>query len=298
MDMGTTEGSSDYQTITSQLDGESGNQPVGMQQEPAPPQQSPEPQAPTQTQQQPGTSSNWNGQEWSLKYRDQQIIPKDRQHLISLAQQGLSYSQSMEQLKRQREQMEKEYAPFHQLQTMLQQNPALAQRMAAVLAEQQQQQPLQQPLQPQQQPQYNVPPELANNVQELSQWRAQMMEQQADQALTSEIDQLKKADPSQNWDVPDDSGMTLTYKVMKGAYDGQYPSLQAAYRDLMWDQQMTASKANALKEQAAQRQAQSKAGVVNGAPVAGVPQQSAGYRPGQSYNDLAQQATQELMGRT
>ena len=56
-------------------------------------------------QQQVGGDPNWNPSEWQLKFRDQTIVPKDRAHLVNLAQQGFSYSQRMQELKQREEQL-------------------------------------------------------------------------------------------------------------------------------------------------------------------------------------------------
>ena len=82
------------------------------------------------TQGQPGTpAATWNPQEWGMTYKGQQVFPKDRQHLVNLAQQGWGYSQSMEQLKREKAEIEAskgQYSKYDALEKALTQNPQLA----------------------------------------------------------------------------------------------------------------------------------------------------------------------------
>jgi hypothetical protein len=268
-----------------QPDNNSGNVVIGDAGQQASPQQYSQP-TPA-----PAPQGNWNPDEWGLSYRGQTIKPKDRQHLINLAQQGLSYSQSMAALKQQQEEMQKRYQGYDQLDNLFRTNPAVAQRVAAVLQEMEQGTPQQQ-----QQAAMQLPPEFLNEIQELKEFKTTFVQQQADQQLDAEIAKLKGDYADEQWDAPDPNGQgTLIYRVMKHAYDNKFPNLNSAYRDLMWDHRQTAIKADALKQGVANRQAQTKAGVLTGA-TPGQPSQRPQftYNKSDSYNDLVGKAVAAL----
>jgi hypothetical protein len=119
----------------------------------------------------------------------------------------------------------------------------------------------------------------------------------ADAQLESEIGKLKSQFPEQGWDTLDGQGQTLMQRVLKHAYDNEFPNIQAAYRDLQWDAHVTSAKAEALKQQSAQQIAANKAGIVSGG--APRPQPSNGglqYQPGDDYKTLTQKALATVGG--
>lgn len=279
------EGQQDTAPLVGQREGQQDPGVLASQDQPA--------QPPVQGQAQ---SSNWNPTEWQLDYRGQKVTPRDKDHLRQLAQQGYSYSQSMAMLKKQQQDLQNRYSRYQTLEQTFEQHPELANQIWGSV-----QQYLQQVNQPQQQAQPNgqqayVPPELLQKVQELDQFRNQYVEKQADQELEAEISQLKSKYADQPWDVDNGDGNgTLIYRVMKHAYDGNYPSLNAAYRDLMWDAHMTNTKAETLKKAQETRQAQTKAGVISGGTgLTAAKPATSGYQSGDDYKTLVSKAVAEL----
>jgi hypothetical protein len=251
-----------------------------------------QPQAPQPVQQQ-----QWNPDEYSLNYRGQVIKPRDRQHLINLAQQGLSYSQSMEVLKRQQQDMQGRYGQYEQMEQLFKSRPDLGPKFAQLLMEQQQQP--QQPQQQYQQQQYQgLPPEIMQKIEELDKFRGSVIEKQADSQLDNEIDTLKRKFNDQQWDMPDPDGKgTLLYRTMKHAFDNNFQSLESAFKDLMFDHYVTETKANALKSAKENRQQQTRAGIVTGGPQTN-PQAPAAqplqYNRGDTYDDALKKALASL----
>jgi hypothetical protein len=82
---------------------------------------------------------------------------------------------------------------------------------------------------------------------------------------------------------------------MKHAYDNNFPTLKAAYKDLMWDAQQANTQAETLKKQAERNQTLKKNGVVIKGGQGGSVSKP-GYKPGMDYSDLAKAALQSLGG--
>ena len=246
------------------------------------------------TNQQP----TWNGQEWALNFKGQQIIPKDRQHLVNLAQKGYSYESAMEQLNQERQKLTQQgqsYQKYSQLDEALQGNQEFARKLWDFVqqnkAGQQQQQQGEQ--------QSELPPQVSSalsELEELKSWKQQLQEQQANQAIEKEINDLASQYPNYEWQADDGTG-TLAWKIMKHAYDNGITSMKMAFRDMMFDKSATTVKMDTLKQAKETQQAQHRQGVVqsSGAPT-NMPMKKSGYSPADSYNELTQKALASLGG--
>lgn len=220
-----------------------------------------------------GGDPNWKANDWQLKYRDQTIVPKDKNHLISLAQQGYSYSQRMHELGEREKQLNsqsEQYKQYQALEEAFQKNPAFREQIMNWY--QNSLTPGIKPPEKQQgenQPQ--LPPELLKEIQELKGWKQefqtyqqQQLQQQAESEVASEIDKLKEKYSRQDWDQMGSNGLTLTQEVVKHALDNNGIKLESAFRDMMYDQQSKNSEAEGLKKAAELQAANKKAGVVSG----------------------------------
>jgi len=235
-------------------------------------------------QQVTGGDPNWNPQEWQLKFRDQVVVPKDRNHLINLAQQGFSYSQRMQEMKSREDQLNAQKAQYDQyakLEDAFARNPAfreqimqwyqnsltpgVTQSQAAAASPQQS----------------SIPPELLQEIQSLKEWKQnfesfqqQQQEQQADNEIMSEIQQLQQKYARDDWESPASNGNSLLKEVIKHAYDLGGVKLETAYRDLMWDSHTKQSEIGGMKKAAEAQAASRKAGVIAGGRSKGaVPKQ-------------------------
>ena len=250
-------------------------------------QQQPAPANMTQQQQ-----DAWDAAQYQLNYRGQMYQPKDKQHLISLAQQGLSYSQSMAALKQEQEQLKGRYGQYEQLETLFKERPELGPKFAQLLMEQQNQIQQGHPIPQNQQ----LPPELLQKISELDNFKQTYVAEQADKQLDGEIEKLKGKYSDQSWDIPDPTGKgTLTYRVLQHAYEGQFSSLESAFKDLMFESYVQSTKASTLQKAKENRQQQTRAGVVTGSrPSAPPPAQGNGYKQGDGYGDLVKKALASL----
>ena len=230
-------------------------------------------------------AQTWNPQEYAMSYRGQTVMPRDRQHLINLAQQGWGYTKSMEQLNREKQEMESkrgQYQKYDALEEALKTNPQLAESIWGMVQKQYsgsggETDPAQNQL----------PPEVMQKLNEFDQFKQDFASSKADESLSKEIQQLRSSNPNNNWDVDDGNG-TLQQRVLQHALDNNILDLRVAYRDMMWDTQAATVKAEALLQAKQARQAQKKAGVVDGGiPTNGASKkESGGYKAGDSYQAL------------
>ena len=256
--------------------------------QPAPQQQpAPAPQAPD--------TSWFRPDQVQLKYRGRTVQPRDYNHAVELMQRGWDYAQRMGDLKQQLQQIESmkgKYGQYDQLEQAFQQNPQFRQRIMQLYAEATGQvQPGQQPTQSQLQndPAYRELYQMMQGMQgQLRTWQ----ESKADQEVEGEIEQLKNSMPTIGWDGRTETGHTLLYDVIQHAVKNRFPNLAAAARDYLWDTHTTAVRAEAAKQAAEQRKANSRAGVVSKGQRP--PQRKGQSLSGKSYDELAEMAKQSL----
>ena len=219
-----------------------------------------------------GGDSSWNAKEWQLKFRDQTIVPKDKHHLVSLAQQGYSYSQRMHELKQREDQLNgksQQYDQYAKLEAAFEKNPGFREKLM---------QWYQDSLTPGTAPtataapsQSSIPPELLKEIQDLKGWKAEWEKSQqeqkkekADQEIHAEVESLKSKYARDDWDTPSSNGLTLAKEVMKHAYELGGVKLETAYRDLMWDSHTKSAEITGIKKATENQAAAKKAGVVSG----------------------------------
>ena len=214
----------------------------------------------------PSADDDFNPESWTLRFRGREIQPKDRQHLINLAQQGYLYNQKAQELSARERQLQEQagqYAQYQQLVEAFQQNPALKQKLVQMYQEAQQGGYSQQAQQPGmgQQPIEQLTPYL-QKVNELDQRFKQLDDEKADQEVQNEIASLIANHPDDDWKSRDENGRDLKWEIVNHAYRNNFPTLEAAYRDLMFDTAVTRAKSEALKRQAEQKRKAHKAGIV------------------------------------
>jgi len=284
-----------YEAITAELDAEQsgdGTQaPIEGQDEYTEDQGQPEGQT-----QEPAPQSDWDGSQWQLKYRDQTIVPKDREHLIALAQQGYSYSSRMKELKDRESELEGmkgKYSQYEQLEAAFEKNPEFRQQILQWYQQSttpgQQQQPQGQPAQGQGQ----VPPEILKEIQELKGWKQQFESYQASQQqaaadgeVENEIKTLQEKYPRDDWDVLSSTGKTFIQEVIEHAYKNGGIKLETAYRDLAWDQNKVNTAAESSRGAGADQARAKKAGVAAGGKSRGAVPPSQVNPAGMDYGDI------------
>lgn len=253
-----------------------------------------------QSQQATPQSPTWfKADQIKLKYRGQEVSPRDYNHAVQLMQQGYSYSQAMAQVNQMKQQLDSQKGKFTQyekLEQAFQQNPAFAAKIWSMYQEAmggkggQAPQSGVQPNTPQD-PQYYQLMQMVQQMQgRLSQWD----EAKADSEVEREIQDLRTKFSTAQWDAVTETGHTLLYDVLSHAHQNRFPNLLAAARDYLWETQVANAKMQGAEQTAQQRQRNARAGVISNGAAA--PAKSGGkVNLGEtSYDDLTNMALKDL----
>lgn len=232
---------------------------------------------------------NFDPKTWSMTYKGQTVMPKDRQHLINLAQQGWGYSQSMADLKRQRAEIEAskgKYSKYDALDQALTSNPQLAESIWGIVQKHN-------GTGSDNQPGQGLPPEVMTKLQEFDQFKQTYQQQQADQTLQSELKELRGKYTDEPWDVNTGEG-TLEQRVIQHALDKNILDLHVAYKDLMWDNMQSKVKATTLNKAKEAKLKAAKQGIVDGgSPDSGSAAKDQTYKSGDTYHSLTEKILQK-----
>lgn len=247
-----------------------------------------------------GTSApQFDPQQWSLNFRGQNVLPKDRDHLVNLAQKGWSYEQSMEQLNQERAKItgqQQEFARYAELDKAIKGDPQFALKLSNFISEHYNN------AQNAQQGNNNEGEytqeyiQLKTELDSLRSWKDEQMVERAQKQIDSDLAAL--ASKYSNFDWQTDSGEgTLAYRILKHAHDHGMTDVNAAFRDLMFDNVAEQTKFQTLKQQKEQQQRQHRQGVVQtGAPSSSGTQKPVAYNSNDSYNDLVAKALKQIGG--
>lgn len=243
----------------------------------------------------PNSQDTFDPKTWALNYRGQQIIPKDRDHLINLAQQGYSYSQSMAELKKQREELEAmqgKYKGYSELDTAISQHPGLAEKINQIYYDY-----INGNQQSKDEGEFRDPryDSLSQELNDLKNWRAKQLDREADEQLNHTIESLKKKFPDQPWDQNDGTG-TFQQRLIQYALDNDITNLELAYKDMMWDSIASNTKATALKNAKDQIQKNNLNGIVETGTASAGGGKQLRYDPNDDYGDISRKAIQLLGG--
>lgn len=244
-----------------------------------------------QEQQQQNTQPEWNGTEWQYKYKGRVFVPRNKEHILALMQKGHGFNSEYDRLKQERQQFEQtrsSYDKYAQLDQMLQEHPELQQKINNVVYEYRNGNQ-----QTSTSKSGEVDPTVLEQRQILEQTRGlyeQLTAAQADKQLSDEINQLKQRYP-QDWGTDNGDG-NLERRILQHAYQHGFPSLEAAYRDYMWDSVQANAKADALRNNKKTRQEQFRSGKTGfGAPNSLPPNKNVDVTK-MSYNQIVDAVVQ------
>lgn len=129
---------------------------------------------------------------------------------------------------------------------------------------------------------------LKATVQDLAQYKNQIVTQQEDSAYNEELNAIKKQFPKLDFSTPDENGKSLEYKVLEHAKQNGINKFTAAFRDFYHDELMKIKAEEAKEAVIKDKQAKSKLGVVSVSPQPSTTK-TLDHR-GKSYNQLAEEA--------
>lgn len=247
----------------------------------------------------------WDGKEYAIKFRDKEIVPKDKAHLITLAQKGYLYDNRVGEMKTREEslqQQEAKLAKLQQLNEAFEKNPKLQQRIFSLYqevlsgkAEAEQAgdaataegnadiaAKLKEMFAP-----------LQSKVQELESFRQTWIQRDADDWAKHQISDMREKHPEHDWDAVDsESGKPLWKTVVDIAVKkGLTDNLDDAYRLFFFDHVGQSAAADALKKQAEKEAEDRKRGVITTGSTGKTPKQ--GVVPdtrGKTYDQVAAEA--------
>lgn len=247
--------------------------------------------------------SDFDRSAWAYKVRGQILYPKDRNHLVQLAQMGHDYGERVAELKRQSEEIRKQgesLSKYRQLEEAFGKNPDFARKVWDLQHQfssgkvQQNGQGGDEELPPWARSVMDENKTLKEQLEGLNNRYQEWENSRADSEIKKEIDSLKSNHSEHDWDTNDGNG-SLLMRVLKHAHENKFPSLEAAYRDLHWDTREVDLTARVKKQMDEERKQNKKRGMVmDDAPTG--PKQSEGPVDIRklSYAQLSQLAAKEM----
>lgn len=261
------------------------------------------PEVSEETTQEPVVEGNakqpveWDGSQFTLKFRGKEIIPESKEKLINLAQRGHLYDTKLSDLQARENTLTERLKAVEQYESLskaFEENPAFKQQILNLYYQSQNGGNAQESVEGSEQP-AATDPKLLERVNNLTQWQEQYEQNRADEDLRKEISGLVEANPDVDWKSTDEEGNTLVQDVLKKAHERGGIPLDDAFRIVYWDNMKEQAAANALK---ANVEAKEKA-ASKGKPVSAQPSQPVAKPPAKdertmSYDEIARDVIKNL----
>ncbi len=230
-------------------------------------------------------------QQFMLNYKGQPIPPRDRQHLINLAQKGHSFEQSMEDLNKQKrdmEDMQSKFGKYEQMDKYFQENPAFANEITQLQARYAGGNVPEQDGQPTQ----GMDPQLIQRLDALEASDKRRTNEVEDYKVNQDISDLKRRYPDRDWKGDTGNG-TLDIRLLQHAQDKGIQNLDSAYRDYFYDEVAAKAQNQTIAQGAEKQKEMTKAGIVQtGVPAAQMAQPF--NVKGSSYDQIDAEAKKRL----
>lgn len=141
--------------------------------------------------------------------------------------------------------------------------------------------------------------ELQNQMKEILTLKETLMaERQAakakqdEEAYFKDFNEIKEKYKDIDLESPGEDGKTLEFKILEHAQKNNIPNFKTAFRDYMHDELLSRTEQKAKEKVVSDRVAKSKLGILGTSPTPKTVVKD--YVKGKSYNDLEQEALQEL----
>jgi len=221
------------------------------------------------------TTGTWNPEEWALTVNGQKVLPKNRENLLTWANQGYGYSQKAAELNKQKAELEKQaaqVAQYQQLNEAFEKNPQFKNKIIELYQQTQQGTATAQ----QQQQIQTLPPEILQKLERvdgLEHEFQQIKEEKEDKLLDQEIQSLQAKYKDEDWNTDAGSG-TLLFQVLKKAHDTGLTNLEDVYKMLRFDHIKTNTEALTRKQMADQQADNARKGIVSSIGTQGAPKKT------------------------
>lgn len=249
--------------------------------------------------------SPWDPKPWEFDHNGRKVLPDSQEKAKTWMSQGYNYSQRMAEMNRRQDELAKQgerykgFDRYGEVDAYAKQNPDWWK-----FVEEQWQTRSQQPAAGG----AALPPELEGVLKPLQQeietlraWREEQLsatakqeEQRHDEALSKDIESIRDANPTIDFDAVDQSGTTLEGRILKHAAEIGTTSFRAAFRDYLHDQLLESSKAAKLAADAKTPDKLKAAGILGTSPT---PRRAAAAPvnvKGRSWDDVAKDAMDDL----
>jgi hypothetical protein len=252
------------------------------------------------------SGSPWDGKQFSIKFRDKEVVPQSREQLMTYAQQGYGYSQRMAELKAREEelnQLDSSLGQYKKLADAFDSNPQFKQQilelyqktMSGVQAAQASgdQQAVADNTAILSQMQQMMAP-VQQKLQQFDDFQNQIAASRADEDLAKECDSIKSKYKDHDWVSEDSEGHTLLWRILNTANDKGLLNIEDAYRLYMFDNVAEKSRADALRDQAKRIQEDRQRGVVSNGHVIPKTQSGGPDVHNMNWNQVAEAAIADM----
>lgn len=210
--------------------------------------------------------SDWTPDQFAYKYKGNVYYPKDKDHLIALAQKGHAFETNQEQLNRQLREIEEhkqKYDPYKQLDEFASQNPQFWNKVQELYGQFQNGN-----LQQDQTNQIDITQHPAfKELQKKNEEIARRMEEddirKADEEIDRQLNSLMDKHKQYDWKTDEGYG-NLGVRVMRHALEKGYPDIESAFNNLMGDDMRIRAEMESKKKAAEEQKKSNKAGIVAG----------------------------------
>lgn len=244
----------------------------------------------------------WSGDEWAFDWNGKRVVPDSREKLQTWVQLDYNNSTRAAEINKREADLkafEAKYKPYAEVDDYATKNPDWWQAVQDAYTKRGQQVPEQV---------NQLPPEMQAALKPLQekleamssfvttvQQEKQIQDQQRqDEALTSEIEAIRKQHPTIDLNAVDESGKTLEYRVMAHAAEIGTGSFRAAFRDYLHDQLVESAKANSQTAQGKAKEHEKRQGILGVSPTPKkVPDDAPVNVRGRNYDQITQSILQE-----
>jgi hypothetical protein len=228
-------------------------------------------------------------------------VPFNDPRVTQWASQGYDYAQKMAAFKAQQQEAESQYAQYKPIDEYVRQNPAFWDHVTQSWEQKQNevngvQLDPNDPIQKQILELKEQLKPVSQLMKDQEQQRAQQVIEQEDQALDGEIQSIREKYKDLDWDTPDTAGESLEIRVLKHAGEIGTKSFQAAMRDLLHDDLVKKAEERGKEQVTKDIQAKRKQGLLGTTPTPTKGITDAKHIKSQSYDQLLNEALQELQG--
>jgi len=235
-------------------------------------------------------------EEYSFNYEGKEIkAPMDK--LLKWASQGYGAPNRIGELNKQLGEWKQKESHLNELKTKyadvdnyVRQNPqwfeAVNQQYQQALAKQNQS------AQMENHPLMNEFAGLRKQVDELSNYKNEIIRTQEDQKYTHDFELLQKANPKVDFVTPDENGKTLEYKVLEYAQQNGINNFKTAFRDFYHEDLLKLKELEAREKVVTDRVGKTKLGILGISPTP--TKRHTESVKGKSYDDLMREAKEEL----